>query len=236
MTSRKILTHYSGWLTPAQAAAGMQAAMQNARSLMDDAELLIRTEKWARGAALSILAIEEAGKVPVLREILLARNEEDLKEGWRAYRSHTKKNVLHMWAVMAAGGAKHLDDFSQIYSGASDGPKLLDVVKQIGLYSDACGKCRWAIPDEAVNKDFSRAIFGIASILARKGPFPFETKAELEIWVKHLKPVWKGPMNEMKKALLACYAEAKTKGILQGTTTEAEMADFLFRDPSCHLA
>jgi hypothetical protein len=53
------------------------------------------------------------------------------------------------------------------------------------------------------------------------------TKAELEIWVKHLLPVWKKDMGAMKSALLACYKEAHEKGVLSGKQSAEDMAKFL---------
>ena len=70
----------------------------------------------------------------------------------------------------------------------------------------------------------------MAKLLVNRGPSALESVAELEIWVKHLKPVWKGPMSEMKKALVACYAEAQGLGVLRGTSSPGRMMDFLFSD------
>ncbi|MGM0985309.1 MAG: AbiV family abortive infection protein, partial [Pseudomonadota bacterium] len=43
--------------------------------------------------SLATLSIEESGKVSILRAMSLARDEKELKEEWRRYRSHTNKNV-----------------------------------------------------------------------------------------------------------------------------------------------
>ena len=51
---------------------------------------------------------------------------------------------------------------------------------------------------------------------------------ELEIWVRHMRPVWKGPMWEMSQALAACYAEAEQRGVLRGGHSAREMTRFLF--------
>jgi len=71
----------------------------------------------------------------------------------------------------------------------------------------------------------AKSMFTVARLLVKKGPSPMTTEAELELWVKNLGPVWKGPMAEMKKALAACYAEAEARGVLQGAshTTVGEM-------------
>src|SRR5262245_39384520 len=106
----KVITQYSGPLSIEQAAEGIRRALENARSLLADAELLVEHRRWARAASLAILAIEEAGKVPLVRALLLARDANELKDEWRAYRSHTKKNVLWILPELAAQGARFLED------------------------------------------------------------------------------------------------------------------------------
>jgi AbiV family abortive infection protein len=227
---KRFVSQFSGYITPRLAAAGIEAALANARGLYADAELLIEKHRWGRAAALSILAIEEVGKVPVIREILLARNSEELVASWRSYRTHTAKSLIHLWPVLAAKGAKHIEDFREIYDRSREEPLMLDAIKQLGFYSDACGKCNWSQPEEVIDSDLARSVFSMANLFVNRGPSAFQSEAELEIWVKHLKPVWKGPMSEMKNALAACYAEAQGLGVLRGTSSAGEMMNFLFSD------
>jgi AbiV family abortive infection protein len=232
MQKKRFVPQFFGYITPRQAAAGIEAALTNARSLYGDAQLLLEKERWGRAAALSILAIEEVGKVPIIREILLARNSDDLKVGWHSYRTHTAKSLIHLWPVLATKGARHLEDFREIYDRSREEPPMLDAIKQLGFYSDACGKCNWSLPEEVIDSDLARGVFSLAKFLVSRGPGAFESEPELEIWVKHLKPVWKGPMSEMKKALLACYAEAQGLGVLRGGLSAGRMMNFLFNGAS----
>jgi ABC-type branched-subunit amino acid transport system substrate-binding protein len=55
-------TVYRGALSAAQIAAGMNAALRNARRLVKDARVLVETGAFPSAASLAILAIEEAGK------------------------------------------------------------------------------------------------------------------------------------------------------------------------------
>ena len=87
VANRRVVAQYSGRLNPTQAAEGIQAALKNARALLADAQLLLENERWQRATALSILAIEEAGKIPLVRGILLARDDKESREAWRSYRS-----------------------------------------------------------------------------------------------------------------------------------------------------
>ena len=232
MSNAKGLIQYCGWLTPAQAAEGILAAKRSAAALLADAGLLLEKQRWQRGTALAILAIEETGKIPILREVLLARNQKDLKIAWRSFRSHTKKNLLHMWPYLIAKGAKHLEDFREVYDDTSDHAQTLEAVKQLALYCDSCGLCHWSIPEDVISQDLAKCINTIAEIVVCRGSTAFESEAELELWVKHMKPVWKTDMGQMKRALLACYQEAHSKGILKGKKSPAEMMNFLYKDPA----
>jgi hypothetical protein len=55
---KKGLDQYRGSLSPAQIAAGMNAARENASRLLNDAKLLAQSERFASAAALAILSIE----------------------------------------------------------------------------------------------------------------------------------------------------------------------------------
>lgn len=216
-------------LTIAQAATGIAAARRTAIGLLSDAKLLLENERWPRATALAILAIEESGKVEILRSILLARDETELNAEWRAYRSHAKKNVSWIFLKLVEMGARKLDDFRPIFDTTSDHGKIIDTVKQDCFYSNA-NDGGWFSPDQKISPAIAKSIFAVASTLVSEGPAPMTSEAELGLWVKHLRPVWKGPMVEMKNALVACYAEAEAMGILQGNNTTAAMLDFLHHD------
>jgi AbiV family abortive infection protein len=62
---------YRGELNAESAAKGMDFAFQNAISLLDDAVLLYNNNRYERAFSLSILAIEEVGKLSIIREIIL---------------------------------------------------------------------------------------------------------------------------------------------------------------------
>lgn len=221
------LAQYTETLTPHQAAEGIRAARHSAKSLLEDADLLYNHHRWPRSAALSILSIEEAGKVPLIRELLLCKSLEGLRKAWKAYRSHTKKNVLAAFTNYIRDNPK-LEDFRPIYDPNSDFPKMLDAIKQIGFYSDCLGNAHWSVPDKVVDQEVARSLLATARALV-PGECAMESAAELQIWVKHLKGLWPdAPMEDMKRALIACYEEARILGVLRGSATVPEMIDFLF--------
>jgi len=223
----KVINQYVGPLSIEQAAEGIRVARENARTLVADAELLLEHQRWPRATSLAILAIEEAGKVPAIRALLLARDANEIRDEWRAYRSHTKKNVLWILPDLAAKGARFLEDLSPIMDPGSDHPQVLDSVKQVGFYTDAYGKCRWSLPGTDIPEDFARSFVGLARVLTTGGE-GLTTAEELALWVKHMRPVWKGPKWEMSQALAACYQEAAELGVLRGNNSASDMTKFLF--------
>ncbi len=228
MPKKRVIQQYAERLTPAMAASGIETAMSNARSLLSDAILLLENGRWARAASLAILAIEEIGKPSILRGILLARNEKELRDEWRNYRNHCKKNLMWIIGDLANRGAKHLEDLRPIFDEGSDHGATLDAMKQLCCYSDAYGRCNWSLPDKAIDEKLARSLVQIAKILApEEGSGALTSEAELELWVKHMSPVWKGEMATMKAALLACYAEATELNILRGSASPRDMARFV---------
>ncbi len=100
------LDAYRGPLDCAQAAEGINAANANARRLAADAQTLLDAGSYASAVSLAALAIEESGKVSILRAIVLAEDEQSLKLEWKRYRSHTSKNCHWIFADLVAKGAK----------------------------------------------------------------------------------------------------------------------------------
>ncbi len=95
----KGLAQWKNTLKPAQIAEGMNAANNNARRLIEDAEILFNLNRFPSALSLSILSIEESGKVSILRELALAKNGDQVKEAWKAYRSHTKKMLCGYFPI-----------------------------------------------------------------------------------------------------------------------------------------
>jgi AbiV family abortive infection protein len=137
---KKKLDAYRGRLSAAQIAAGMNAAAKNARRLVEDAATLLAAGRFPTAASLATLAIEEAGKISILRMLALATSDAEAAEAWKDFRSHTRKNSAWLLPQLAATGARKLDDFRPLFDEASDHPFMLDQIKQLGFYTDCLGK------------------------------------------------------------------------------------------------
>jgi AbiV family abortive infection protein len=216
---------YSHKLSPKQASEGINAAIDNAKSLLEDAMLLYENHRYERSTALSILAIEEDGKLTILRCILLEEDPKLLKKEWQNYRRHTEKNISWILPDLVVKGARQLDDFNPIFDRGNDHGQILEDLKQLSLYTDSFSKCKWSIPKNVITQKIAKYILEIAKNQVLKGNRDITAVEELEIYTKHLKPVWKGSVIEMKQALINCYQEAEHKGLLKKGTTK-RMIDF----------
>jgi AbiV family abortive infection protein len=221
MTSHK-LDQYKGTLTADQIAAGMNAADRNAKRLLADAKVLLDAGRFPSAAALAILSIEESGKDSILRGLVLAGSGEELKQQWREYRSHTKKNVAWILPRLAARGARSLDDLRPIFDEQSDHPYVLDQVKQISFYTDCLGKAHWSIPDKVIDESLARTLVQTAEIFSRARDISAE---EIELWIEHLGPVWHGPHEWVKRALVNWHKTAVARGLI--SSTEDAMEQFV---------
>lgn len=207
---QKKLDAFRGKLSASDIAKGMTVAGRNARRLADDAATLLAVGSFPTAASLSALAIEEAGKASILRALALARNDAEIKDEWKAYRSHTSKNTKWLLPILTASGARTLDDFRQLFDQDSDHPFLLDHLKQLGFYTDCLGTGNWAIPTEVVDEDLARMLVNVADVLAKDKDV---SEKEIELWIEHVGPVWKKDSAWMKTALVNWYTAMQVAGL-----------------------
>jgi len=207
--SQRRLNHYKGELSAAQIAEGMNAAARNAIRLAEDAELLMENKRYPSATSLAILSIEESGKVAILRGLSVARNDKELKEAWKDYRSHTKKNVAWILIDMIKAGARKLDDFIPMFKEDAEHPYILDNLKQIGFYTDCLCNAHWSFPEEVIDEDIAKMVVYLAKIFVSKKEI---TEKEIELWIKHLGPVWKKHIKWMQQALENWYHEMQECG------------------------
>jgi AbiV family abortive infection protein len=218
MTKRK-LDSYKGKLSADQVAAGINAAMQNAKRLAEDASLLFEAGRFPSSASLAILSIEESGKVSILRSLALAKTDEDIADAWRDYRSHTKKNVSWLLPKLMEQGARKLDDFKTLFEESSDHPYVLDQLKQIGFYTDCLDRAHWSMPQEVIDESLAKMLVQVAKIFARD---KHVSKTEINLWIKHIGPVWKRDPSWMKRALCNWYREMQDAGLAPAGENEME--------------
>lgn len=117
-----------------------------------------------------------------------------------------------MWPFlqMFLQGARRLGDFRPLVEDGAEHPFLLDNVKQLGFYTDCLGKRHWSIPTEIIDEQLAREILRIAELLLPKRKV---TEREIELWIEHLQPVWKQPMEFMEAAVSAWHKQMSAEGL-----------------------
>jgi AbiV family abortive infection protein len=199
---------YRGALSASEIAEGMNVAHQNAVRLVRDARLLFDNKSYASAVALSILAIEEAGKGPVLRGLALAHDEAELREAWRNYRSHTKKNVLWPLIDLYTKGARRANDFLPLFQSDAEHPFILDQLKQLSFYTDCLRKGHWSVPEEVATKEIAEDLLKIAEGLSHGRKV---TTEEIDLWIQYIRPVWR--TKDASQALFEWDKEVRRRGL-----------------------
>jgi len=188
---------YRGTLTPEQIAAGMNAAGRNAIRLLQDAELLLEAKRYPSAIALAILAIEEAGKMPILRALSVAQDSDAIRQSWRDYRSHERKNVMWLMPLYVLAGVRSLQGLRRLFDPKSVHPRRLDELKQFATYTDCRDGRRWSEPPDVVDEDIARYIVRTARSLTKERA---TSTREIELWIEHVGPVLEPASTEGLKA------------------------------------
>lgn len=223
MSSR--LKQYRGPLTPEQAYTGISLARKNAQRLIDDADLLLKAERYASASALAILAIEELGKVQIIKMIALFTDEADLKRVWKEYRSHRAKNVHWIIPTLAAEGARTMMQMRPATDIEGDHTSMLDTIKQLSFYTDCFNeKPRWSEPGEAIDADFAPSIVATAKMLNRD---QVTTVRELELWIEFVRPHYNKP--SMANAVLSFQRKMFDEGL--SSTSPEQLEAFMRAGP-----
>jgi AbiV family abortive infection protein len=220
--TKKTLNPYSGALDPSQIADGMNAAAENSRRLVADAKLLLDAGSYPTAASLAILAIEETGKLSVLRQLAVESTPQAVAAAWKSYRTHTQKNIEWIAIDLFKKGARTLEELRPMVDPTSDHPAVLDSVKQLGLYTDCLGKAHWSRPTEIIDEQLARSLVEIATIKSIKKSV---SKREVELWIEHMGPVFRKDMRWMKQALVNWHQAMVAEGL--ATEGAISMAEFV---------
>jgi AbiV family abortive infection protein len=201
------LQPYAGELSPDEIADGIAGAQANANRLINDAKLLYDAKRFPTAAALAILAIEERGKVIILKRMAIMPANM-LKEAWRDYRSHRAKNAGWAMPLLLADGARTMKDFASLVDKKADHAALLDALKQIAVYTDCLGKKHWSKPEEVISADLSKVLIEVAERMWGDRAI---TVREVELWRETVAPHYGKP--EMGEAVIRCERALKEEGL-----------------------
>jgi len=207
---KKRLVAYMGKLNNKKIAEGINVARRNASRLLEDAEMLLDSKRYASAVSLAILSIEESGKEHILRRLAIASTDEEELQIWKDYRSHTKKNIMWFMPQLVKDGARYLDDFKSLFEPEAEHPYVLNQLKQISLYTDCLGRAHWSEPSAVIDEELARMLVKIAKLFVKGRNME---EKEIELWVKHLGKVKNSDNKKMKEALANWYAEMEELGL-----------------------
>lgn len=195
----------------------MQAARLNALDLLASAETLYQQGHFQHSTALSILAIEEIGKLPLLQAIFLAEPLER-KALWRSYRQHRSKTERLPIAIESRIRITFPEiDAETAKQIADDGPTPtdLDLQKQLALYSDFLENDGETICHLPRNVDWQQqALNRMWEAKATIEEMRDRTPDELGVWLRHRK----NPDNagkSLKDLLPAIHEDLVAKGYIE---------------------
>jgi len=135
-----------------QIAAGMHLCYTNARTLADEAKLLKENGYYARALSLTILGLEELGKIPLILDMILcpADDAEAWRRAWQELQSHKVK-----LGVMTVYGRQVLRVLGKSFE--TELPlgiePLANKFKQLGFYVTFF-KDRFILPEEFAKENY----------------------------------------------------------------------------------
>ena len=185
MASNK-LNPYRGVLDSFQIAEGIRCVKINAARLLKDAELLYEAKRYPSASSLAILAIEEIGKLPILRRMALAHSPAEWKACWRDFSNHLAKALNWTVPFLINRSDLKTDENYQLFKDKQE-PELLNSLKQIGLYIGCYGKAHWGEPEKAIEEENAHPAMHCARLVVfGSQPSEYDTPTALRQWAQHL--------------------------------------------------
>jgi AbiV family abortive infection protein len=218
---------YAGDLTAMEAASAMQAARFNARDLLETAEILYDLKRFAHSIVLSTLAIEEAGKVPLLQAIFLGFGG-DRSKLWKAYRQHqAKTQTLNpgIYARVRAVLPEVPPNAAKEIGMSGPTPRELETAKQKALYSDCVQLPEGFVCHLPRNLDWRQEAWDRlceAQVLVfHLRDYPPE---ELEVWLKHAREA-QARGGDVGNMLVTLQRELVEKGFINKGSWDKMLAE-----------
>lgn len=204
-SSSSPLSPFRGPLTANEVAEGINAAIRNAKRLAADAKILLDAKRYPSAASMAALSVEESEKISTLRAMCLSRSKSELMGAWKDYRSHHPKNTAWILAELVSRGARHLSEFKDATNTTGETVEVLDMLKQLGFYTDSYRKGFWTEPSAMIDATVAKTLVEIAESMCAKAEV---SPREIELWVEHVGPAWLS--RKMPDALMR-WAKAMEK-------------------------
>ena len=156
-TSSSPLSPFRGTLTANEVADGINAALRNAKRLAADAKILLDAKRYPSAASMAALSVEESEKVSTLRAMCLSRSKSELLGAWKDYRMFVEYLNHQYPAMLVQKGARHRAKFKDATDVHGEAVEVLDMLKQLGFYTDSYRKGFWTEPSAMIDSTVAYA-------------------------------------------------------------------------------
>lgn len=165
-----LFKRYNGKLTIEQISEGIYFCIENATNIFGDAYILIKANRFPRALSLLLLAIQEAGKVNILKNMTMipTKNQKLWKKEWKNFRKHETKDFLgHDIKTSSEFNDSPGEYFwQQLLDKTNNFVPEREKVRQLGLYIDYIpSDKKWWSPNEINNKMVKMAESEVTKIL-----------------------------------------------------------------------
>jgi AbiV family abortive infection protein len=186
MTSESKAPPYRGHLTFKQIAEGIQAIKRNAKRLHEDMQTLYDAKRFPTACSLGVLTIEEIGKLPILRRMALASNDDEWRRCWKDFTSHLDKSSHWIIPFILVGLKSDYGKFIERFRDERD-PVLLNSLKQLGFYLGCYGKAHWSEPENVIEEENAELVILSANMLMLGSqPSILDLEEAIKDWAKHM--------------------------------------------------
>ena len=207
---------YRGRLSPAQIASGINAAHANAKRLVIDSAIMLAAERYPSASALAILAIEEAGKEKILRQLAISTSDAQVVKAWKDFRDHAKKNTHWQEFVRILLNGPFKVNLPPLSAEEAMLPSIIEDVKQLCIYTDFefIGEEHWSEPERLVSKEGASKFVQMAQIVV--GMLHVCSVREIELYIEYLAGHALQSEEDLKTALVVLWDALQAEGLVAG--------------------
>lgn len=180
---------YEGSLSLEEISKGITCCLENAAALFIDAEILFKAKRYPRSLSLLLTAIQEVGKVTILKEMIMISIDDtkSWKKLWGKFKSHSDKDLFGYSNKISINLSEQPGEafwhqllYKKNYASAKE------KVRQYSLYSDYISReKRWWSPeeiDEEIVQQVHNDVINILYQLFMKRKTGFFSERALQIY------------------------------------------------------
>lgn len=178
---KNIGKNYRGALSFQQASIFISKAIQNAKELVEDSRVLLFNKRYSRFLSLSILALEEIGKIGLILSIVTSSKTE-IKQKWLNLYKHKEKNFTSLIPMLDEfREAISARDFSNSTNPEGYYSMVIDNIKMVSMYSGINLDGIPFTPDERISKELTQFFLDAAYKMAYT-EYLYSNEKAMGIW------------------------------------------------------